>query len=312
MRHQTSDIRHQTNPDLATAVGLLRLRSPLIAASGTVGSVVELAGVADLSVYGAAVAKSVSAIPWEGRPAPRLAPVGLGMLNGIGIQNPGIEAWSREVGPRLAGLDVPVWGSTVGHDAEEFAQVAIGLEVAGVSAIEINLSCPNLEGRMFSLDASAAAEVTTAVRAATTLPIGAKLSPNLVDPVPVTAACVDAGVDFVTLTNTIWGAGIDLKERRPLLSGVIGGYSGPALKPIALRFVIEVHRALPQLPIVGCGGVVTGADIVEFLIAGASAVAAGTVHLAEPQAGRRLLSELISWMRRNRVRSIAELVGTLR
>jgi dihydroorotate dehydrogenase (NAD+) catalytic subunit len=283
----------------------------LIAASGTVGSVVELAGLADLSVYGAAVAKSVSGEPWSGRPAPRLAPAGIGMLNGIGIQNPGIEEWRTEIGPRLADLDVPVWGSAVGHSAEEFALVAKGLEASGLSAIEVNLSCPNLEGQMFSLDPEASVNVIASVARAVSIPVGAKLSPNLVDPVPVAAACAEAGAQFLTLTNTIWGAGIDLDSRKPKLSGVVGGYSGPPLKPIALRFVIEVRRALRQMPIVGCGGVTTGADIAEYLIAGAQAVAAGTIHLAEPRAGRRLLDELISWMRKNRVSSVASLINTM-
>ena len=298
-------------PDLGTVLGPLELRSPLIAASGTVGSVIELAGVADLSVYGAAVAKSVSAEPWSGRPAPRLAPAGTGMLNGIGIQNPGIEAWRTEVGPRLESLEVPVWGSAVGHSPDEFALVAKELEASGVAAIEINLSCPNLDGDMFSLDPAASEEVVARVRGAVGLPIGAKLSPNLVYPVPVARACAEAGVDFLTLTNTIWGAGVNLETRRPQLSGVIGGYSGPPLKPIALRFVIEVRAALPQMPIVGCGGVLTGSDIAEYLIAGAQAVAAGTIHLAEPRAGRRLVDELIEWMRKHRVQSVASLINTL-
>ncbi|CAN5179958.1 dihydroorotate dehydrogenase [soil metagenome] len=303
------DIRHQI--DLTTSVGPLRLRTPLIAASGTVGSVVEMAGVADLSVYGAAVAKSVSEEPWEGKPPPRLAPAGLGMLNGVGIQNAGIDAWTRDIGPQLAGLSVPVWGSAVGRTSDEFARVAKGLEAAGVPAVEINLSCPNLEGEMFSLHPATAAEVCAAVRSATSVPIGAKLSPNLVDPVPVASACAEAGVEWVTLTNTILGAGIDINARRPLLSGIVGGYSGPGLKPIALRFVIEVHRALPNLPIVGCGGVMSGSDVVEFLVAGANAVAAGTIHFAEPRAGERIIAELVAWMKRHRVGTVAELVGSM-
>ena len=309
---ETRDRRQKTSkPDLRTSVGPIELATPLIAASGTVGSVVELAGLADLSVYGAAVAKSVSAEPWSGRPAPRLAPAGIGMLNGIGIQNPGIEAWRNEVGPRLGNLEVPVWGSAVGHSPEEFALVAKGLEASGVSAIEINLSCPNLDGDMFSLDPSASEEVVATVRQAVALPIGAKLSPNLIDAVEVATACAAAGADFLTLTNTIWGAGVDLKTRRPRLSGVIGGYSGPPLKPIALRHVIEVRAALPLIPIVGCGGVTHGSDIAEYLVAGAQAVAAGTIHLAEPRAGKRLIGELIAWMRKHKVPSVGSLVNTL-
>jgi dihydroorotate dehydrogenase (NAD+) catalytic subunit len=303
-------LRNQTL-DLTTAVGPLRLQTPLIAASGTVGSVVELSGVADLSVYGAAVAKSVSAEPWTGKPPPRIAPAGTGMLNGIGIQNPGIEVWRAEIGSRLAGLGTPVWGSAVGSSAEEFSLVAKGLEASGVSAIEVNLSCPNLDGEMFSLDPRASGEVVAAVRRVITVPLGAKLSPNLVDPVPVASACADAGADFLTLTNTIWGTGVDLSTRRPQLSGVVGGYSGPPLKPIALRFVIQVRRALPHIPIVGCGGVTTGRDIAEYLIAGAQAVAAGTIHFAEPRAGRRLMDELVEWMRREKVSSITSLINSL-
>jgi dihydroorotate dehydrogenase (NAD+) catalytic subunit len=314
-RHQIGNDRQETahifRPDLTTNLGPIGLRSPLIAASGTVGSVVELVGVADLSVYGAAVAKSVSAEPWAGRPPPRIAPAGIGMLNGIGIQNPGIEAWRTEIGSRLEVIDTPVWGSAVGYSPEEFAIVAKGLEASGVSAIEVNLSCPNLAGGMFSLDPRASEEVVASVRRAVNIPIGAKISPNLVDPVPVASACAGAGADFLTCTNTIWGAGIDLATRRPQLSGVVGGYSGPPLKPIALRFVIEVRRALPHIPIIGCGGVTNGRDIAEYLIAGAQAVAAGTIHLAEPRAGRRLMDELVEWMKRNKVASVASLINTL-
>ncbi|MGQ0847795.1 MAG: dihydroorotate dehydrogenase [Actinomycetota bacterium] len=299
------------NVDLTTTVGPIDLRSPLVAASGTVGSVVELDGIADLSAYGAAVAKSVSGEAWHGRAAPRLAPAGVGMLNGIGIQNPGIDSWVSEMTPRLGALAVPVWGSAVGTTPEEFARVARGLEQAGVSAVEINLSCPNLAGHLFALDPEASGQVVSEVRAAVQLPIGAKLSPNTADPVPVAAACGLAGANWVTLTNTIWGAGIDSDTRRPLLSGVVGGYSGPPLKPIALRFVIEVSRSLPDLPIVGCGGVSTGRDVVEYLLAGARAVAAGTVHLAEPRAGRRIIEELRRWMLRHRVETVAELIGAV-
>jgi dihydroorotate dehydrogenase (NAD+) catalytic subunit len=295
--------------DLTARVGRMTLRSPLIAASGTVGSVFELAGISDLTAYGAAVAKSVSADPWPGREAPRVAPAGLGMLNGIGIQNPGIDAWESEVAPNLAALDVPVWGSTVGKDPAEFAHVAAGLERAGVAALEINLSCPNLDGHMFSLDPDLSRSVVAEVRSVVTLPIGAKLSPNLVDPLPVAQSCIEAGADFLILTNTIWGTGIDLDTRKPKLSGLIGGYSGPPLKPISLRFVVEVRRSMPQVPIVGCGGVINGADIVEYLLAGASAVEAGTIHLAEPRAGRRLVGELESWMKRNRIDTVSELIG---
>jgi dihydroorotate dehydrogenase (NAD+) catalytic subunit len=296
--------------DLTTRLGPLGLRSPLIAASGTVAAVYDFANVGILEAYGAAVAKSVSDVPWPGRPAPRLARAGTGMLNGIGIQNPGVGVWADEVGPHLGGLPVPVWGSAVGETAAGFAAVAAAMDTVGVEAVEVNLSCPNLEGgRMFALDAEASASVVSAVRAATSLPIGAKLSPNAVDIVSIAAAVSEAGADWVVLTNTVWGAGFDVETRRPRLSGVVGGYSGRPLKPIALRCVWEVSRALPTLPIVGCGGVSNGKDVVEYLLAGASAVAVGTAHFAEPRVGARLKEELIRYCSKHNVSAVADLVA---
>ena len=294
--------------NFGVTLGHLELRSPLIAAAGTVGSVHDFADVDSFRVYGAAVAKSVSHEPWTGRPAPRLAPAGIGMLNSIGIQNPGIDEW-RSGMPDLSALPVPVWGSAVGADPAEFALVAKGLGAAGVQAVEINLSCPNLEeGTMFALNPAAAASVVGSVRAATDLPIGAKLSPNSEDIVAVARAVADAGADFVVLTNTVWGLGIDLETRRPKISGVVGGYSGPPVKPIALRCVWEVAAAL-DIPIVGCGGIRSGEDVVEYLLAGASAVELGTVHFAEPRAGKRILREVDDWCRRRQIVSLEELTG---
>lgn len=299
-------------PATQTVVGPMELRTPLIAASGTVGSVWEWASVADVSVYGAAVAKSVSPTPWEGRDAPRVAPTETGMLNGIGIQNPGIEAWTGDMKPRIPSLDVPIWGSAVAQDVDGFALVAKGLEASGVEAIEVNLSCPNLEdGEMFSFDAGRSRDVLEAVSSSTAIPVGAKLSPNTPDIVGVAATCHSAGADFVVLTNTAFGFGLSIADGRPLLSGGVGGYSGPGLKPISLRCVYEVSRAAPEIPIVGCGGVSTGRDIVEYLMTGASAVQAGTLHLAEPRAGKRLLRELRREMNRLGVQSVGELVGTV-
>jgi len=293
---------------LDTTLGSVHLSSPLIAASGTVGSVVDFSRVIDFSVYGAAVAKSVSPEPWSGKTAPRLAPAGHGMLNGIGIQNPGIAVWAEEVGPRIDDVPTQVWGSAVAEDPGGFAEAAAGLSGAGVAAIEVNLSCPNLGGKLFALDARASAKVVNEVRSATELPVGAKLSPNAVDVVAVAEAVAEAGADWVVLTNTVWGAGFDVKTRRPKLSGVVGGYSGAALKPIALRCVWEVARAIPELPIVGCGGIRTVDDAIEYLLAGASAFAVGTEHLATPRVGRRIVADLERWMRAEGVANIGELV----
>lgn len=297
--------------DMAVSLGKLELASPLIAAAGTVGSVYDFADVDALAVYGAAVAKSVSHEPWPGRPPPRMAPAGMGMLNGIGIQNPGIEAW-RSTMPDLSTLPVPVWGSAVGTTAAEFALVAKGLAAAGVAAVEVNLSCPNLEdGSMFALSPPAAGQVVSAVRDSTDLPVGAKLSPNSEDIVAVARSVTEAGADFLVLTNTAWGMGIDLETRRPKLSGVIGGYSGAPIKPLALRCVWEVAAAI-DVPIVGCGGIRTGEDVVEYFLAGASGVAIGTAHFAEPRVGRRILREIDAWCRDHEVGALARLTGGAR
>jgi dihydroorotate dehydrogenase (NAD+) catalytic subunit len=273
--------------------------------------VVEFSEVTDWSVYGAAVAKSVSAVPWTGRPAPRVAPAGIGMLNGIGIQNPGIEAWAAKYAPRFADVPTQVWGSAVGNTVEEFVTVAKGMAAAGVPVIEVNLSCPNLDGHLFALDAERSMEVMSAVREAVGVPIGAKLSPNSEDIGAVADACARGGADWVVLTNTVWGTRIDLQTRKPVLTGTIGGYSGQPLKPISLRCVIEVHRAVPDLPIVGCGGVSTAEDVVEYLLAGASAVAIGTAHFADPKIGSRISRRLPKVVAATGANSIGELVGAM-
>lgn len=298
--------------ELTSHLGPLELRTPLIAASGTVGSVWEWAEMADVARYGAAVAKSVAPTPWEGRLPPRMAPTEAGMLNGIGIENPGIEEWAASMRRHIDDLEVPVWGSAVAGDPDGFALVAKGLDAAGAKAIEINLSCPNLDdGEMFSFDAIASRDVVEAARSTVGVPVGAKLSPNTPDIVGVAAACREAGADFLTLTNTALGFGVSSHARKPLISGGVGGYSGPGLKPLALRCVYEVARSLPEVPIVGCGGVSNGRDIVEYLVTGASAVQAGTIHLAEPKAGSRLIRELEAESRRIGISKLADIVGTL-
>ncbi len=296
--------------NLGVTLGPVSLRSPLVAASGTVGSVADAAGAVDFTHYGAAVAKSVAGTAWPGRPAPRLAPTEAGMLNGIGIQNPGIEAWAAEMAGALGDLDVPVWGSAVGHTVDEFAEVAAGLEAAGMAAVEVNLSCPNLDhGEIWAHDADLSRRVVAAVRAATTLPLGAKLSPNVPDVTPMAAAALEAGADWLVLTNTALGAAIDIEDRTPRLSGVVGGYSGPGLKPVSLRCVLQARRSLGPVPIVGTGGIRTGEDVIEYLMAGASAVGVGTGHFEDPKLAARLLRDVRRWCDRHGVSGLAELVG---
>jgi dihydroorotate dehydrogenase (NAD+) catalytic subunit len=295
---------------LETSLASVDLRTPIIGACGTVGSVVEMAGVADLGLYGAMVAKSVSLEPWTGRPAPRIAPAGTGMLNGIGIQNPGVATWAGTVGPQIAGLNVPVWGSAVGGSPDEFAAVASGLVGAGVAAVELNLSCPNLKhGSIFALDPVASAAVVAGARSAVSVPLGAKLSPDSENICAVVDAVMTAGADWVVLGNTVRGFGIDIATRRPLLTGGIGGYSGPPIKPIVLRSVFEAAQAFPDVPIVGCGGVSTAEDVIEFMLAGASAVAVGTAHFARPRIATALVKGIERYLKKHRIESISELIG---
>lgn len=295
--------------DLSTALGSYRLSSPIIAASGTVGSIVDFANVVDFSLYGAATAKSVAPEPWQGREPPRIASLHVGMLNGIGIQNPGIDAWLEEYADRLAALPTDVWGSAVAHDVEGFAVVAAAMGNAGVAAIEVNLSCPNLDGVPFALDAARSAEVVRTVRSATDLPIGAKLSSDARAISEVAAAVAKAGADWVVVANTVMGASIDPETRKPALSGLIGGYSGTPIRPIAIRSVLEVARDVPGLPIVGCGGASSAEHIVEFLLAGASAVAIGSVHFKTPRAAKRITKDLEKYMMKHRVSAVSQLIG---
>lgn len=295
--------------DLTAPLGPLQLRTPLIAAAGTVASVVEWVPVGCPEAFGAAVAKSVSVRPWPGNPGLRLLPLGPGMLNTVGIHNPGLSRWQADIGPRLGAAPVPVWGSAVGRTPDEFAVVAAGLEEAGVEVVEVNLSCPNLgDDEMFALSAAAAGPVVHAVRQAVTVPVGAKLSPEAADIVDVAGAVAEAGADFVVLTNTARGAGWTVSGggSAELKSG---GCSGPPLKSVGLHCVSQVRRAMASLPIVGCGGVSTGRDVADYLRAGAGAVAVGTANLAAPRAGARILNEFVRWCHRHRVQAVCDLAG---
>lgn len=294
---------------LSTSLGSYPLSSPLIAASGTLGSLVEFADVVDFSVYGAATAKSVSPEPWQGNAVPRLAHTHSGILNAIGIQNPGIESWIASYAEGLRNLPTEVWGSVVAHGIDGFHVVASSMADAGVAAIEINLSCPNLAGATFALEPSISADVVAAVRDATDLPIGAKLSSDAQPISAVAQAVSDAGADWVIVSNTVMGASIDPVTRRPLLSGLIGGYSGAPIRPIAIRSVLEISRDLPDLAIVGCGGVSKAEHVIEFLLAGASAVAIGSAHFKSPRVAGRISRDLTRFLKKHDIVSISELIG---
>ena len=294
---------------LTTVLGDYELTSPLVAASGTVGSVVDFRGVIDFSLYGAATAKSVAPEAWPGRQPPRIAPSDNGMLNGIGIQNPGVGEWLSTYGTEITSIPTQVWASVVAHDIDGFVEVASAMDTSQVAAIEINLSCPNLDGVPFALDPNLSAKVVRSVRSVTSKPISAKLSPDAQPISSVAAAVAEAGADWVVVANTVMGARIDPETRKPALSGLIGGYSGAPIRPIAVRSVLEISRDIPDLPIVGCGGVSTAGHLVEFLLAGASAVALGSAHFKTPRVAKSITKQLDRYMTRHDVSTIAELIG---
>ncbi len=304
-----------TGVDLTARVGDLRLSNPVMTASGTSGHGAELDAYFPLRELGAVVVKSLSAEPWPGNPAPRVHPTPSGMLNSVGLEGPGIEAWLSGDLPRLraagATVVVSLWGQRVA-DFERAAEPLRGVE--GVAAVEVNVSCPNVEDRrrMFAHSAPATAEVLEAVgRACPDLPRWAKLSPTVADLAEVATAAAGAGAQSVTLVNTVLGMAIDVERRAPVLGAgpAGGGLSGPAVHPVAVRAVYDVRSALPALGIVGVGGVETGADAVELLMAGANAVQVGTAIFRDPRAPRRVVGELARWCADHDVRAAADLVG---
>lgn len=299
--------------DLASSIGAVTLPNPVMTASGTAGHGDELARYFDLSTLGAVVVKSLSAEPWAGNPAPRLHETASGLLNSVGLQNPGIEAWLEHELPLLRATGARVVASIWGFSVEAYEKAAVMLAdvpTDAVVAVEVNVSCPNVEDRrrMFAHSAGAAADVIAA-----TAPVGrprwAKLSPNVTDLVEIAAAAAGAGADALTLINTVMGLAIDPETRSPRLGAGGGGLSGAAIHPVAVRAVYEVHAALPAVPIVGVGGVRTGVDAVELLLAGASAVQVGTATFADPKAPARVLREVQKWCKARGVRAVRELVG---
>jgi dihydroorotate dehydrogenase (NAD+) catalytic subunit len=284
--------------DPRVMVGSVELRNPVMTASGTAGHADELARLVDLSALGAVVVKSLAPYEWAGNPPPRLHPTPQGMINAVGLQGPGVEAWLAEGLPRLIGAGATVVASIWGRSVDDYRAAADLLAAAPpeVVAVEINLSCPNLEGRgsMFAHDVELSGEVVAAT-AGCGRPRWAKLSPNTDRIVEVAAAVSEAGAEAVTLVNTLLGLVLDPATGRPALGNGGGGLSGRAIHPVAVRAVHDVHEALPGLPIVGVGGVASGWDAAEMLLVGASAVQVGTATFAEPAAPVRVLRELLEW-----------------
>lgn len=308
--------------DLATRVGSVELANPVMIASGTGGHGAELASYIDLASLGAVVVKSVSLDPWEGNPPPRLLPLehGGGLLNSVGLQNPGVRRWLEEELPALAGSGAKVVASIWSFTAEgyEAAAAAIATAVAagrapGVVAVEANISCPNVEDRrrMFAhSSAGVEAAVSAAVRGlGGSLPVWAKMSPNVTDLPALAGVAQTSGAEAVTLINTVMGMAIDAGTGRPRLGAGGGGLSGPAIHPVAVRAVYECRSTWPDLPIVGVGGVTTGAAAAELIAAGADAVQVGTANFADPRAAGRILAELLRWSDEHRITIIDELKG---
>lgn len=295
---------------MSTRVGSVELRSPVLTASGTAGHGAELARYLDLGSLGAVVVKSLAAYPWAGNPAPRLHATPLGMLNAVGLQGPGVEAWRRDELPELLATGATVVASIWGRSVADYAAAAEQLAGAGVAAVEVNLSCPNLEGRrgIFAHDPALSAEAIAATSAAG-VPRWAKLSPNTDRVVDVAAAVHAAGAEAVTLVNTLLGMVIDPTTRKPALGAGGGGLSGKAIHPVAVRTIFDVHAALPELPIVGAGGVVTGWDAIELVLAGASAVQVGTATFAEPRAAARIAAEIGAWQAAHGVADLSDMRG---
>ncbi len=299
--------------DLGTSVAGLPLRNPVLLASGCAGYGAELEGLLDWRELGGLVTKGVSLDPWEGNPPPRVAETAAGMLNAIGLQNVGLERFRRDKGPYLASMNCPVVVNVIGRSEDEYVAVTEGLAgEAYIDALELNISCPNIKagGIQFGTQPAAAAGITRAVVDAADKPVWVKLAPTVADIGEMARAVADAGAAALSVTNTIPGMAIDLERRRPVLGNGIGGLSGPAIKPVALRLVHACARAV-SLPIVGIGGIASGRDALEFVLAGASAVQVGTASLIEPGAGPRIAAEMHAWMEEQGVGSVRELVGTL-
>lgn len=289
----------------------LVLRNPIIAASGTFGYGTEYAGLVDIQALGAICSKGVTRHRRRGAPMPRIAETAAGMLNAIGLQNPGIREVLTKYPPIWSRWQVPVIVNLAGDSVEEFAELAAMLdEVAGVAGIELNISCPNVAagGMYFGVDCDLAAEVVAVVRAVTTLPIIVKLTPNVTDIVAIARAVADAGADAVSLINTLLGMAIDVRRRRPVLGNRAGGLSGPAIKPIAVRMVYQVAAAI-DIPIIGLGGIATLDDALEFFLAGATAIQVGTATFANPAAMTGILDGLPAWLAREGFGSVREIVG---
>jgi dihydroorotate dehydrogenase (NAD+) catalytic subunit len=302
-----------TTPDLSVQLGPLRLQNPVLVASGTFGYGAEYADFVDLRRLGAVVVKGISLRPRAGNPPPRLVETPAGMINAIGLENVGVEAFMLEKLPYLRDRGVPVVVNIFGNTLEEYREVAAQLDgVAGVAALEINISCPNVKqgGMVFGTDPVMAASVVATVRQVTKLPLITKLTPNVTRIADVARAAVDAGSDILSCINTVAAMAVDVFSRRPKLANIIGGLSGPAIKPVALRCVYEVTRVV-TCPVIGIGGIMNATDALEFLLVGASAVQVGTANFVNPRATLDILDGMELFLRSQGIKRLETFIGSL-
>ena len=294
-------------------IGALTLRNPVMTGSGTFGFGPEMAGIVDLNTLGAVVVKSTSLEPRLGNATPRIVETPSGLLNAIGLQNSGVDNFIAEKLPFLRQYDVPLVVNLVGYEVGDYVRLAEKLSAAGgVHALEINISCPNVKhGCDFAVNPDLTAELIGAVRKVTDLTLITKLSPNVTDIVPIARAAVQAGSDALSLINTLIGTAIDIKKRKFRLANITGGLSGPAVKPIALRCVWQVHRALPDVPLIGMGGIMNATDAIEFLLAGATAVAVGTATFVNPTASTDIVTGIKQYLEENSISDVNELIGAV-
>lgn len=300
--------------DLRVSIGSLALQNPVMTASGTFGYGLEFEDFVHLRRLGAVVVKGISLAPRAGNPPPRIVETACGMLNAIGLENTGVDRFISDKMPYLAALGVPVLVNILGDSVEEYRQLAGRLAgIPGIGAIEVNISCPNVKkgGVAFGTDPQMAAAVTAAVKGCSQVPVIVKLSPNVTDITVVARAVEEAGADAVSLINTLIGMAIDLRSRRPRLANVIGGLSGPAIKPVALRMVYQVARAV-AIPVIGIGGIATAEDAMEFMLAGATAVQVGTANFVNPGACDEVIAGIAAYVTEQKMGSVRELIGALR
>lgn len=296
-------------PDLRVNLGGLVLESPILAASGPFGYGHQYRKIFDFSQLGAFIVKGVSSEPWEGNPAPRLAETASGLLNSVGLQNPGLKSFLSSDLPLLRDCGTKVIVNIVGRTVEEYAAVASGLDGAdGIDGLEVNISCPNLKagGMAFGTDPDATSKVVGAVRKETSMPLLVKLSPNVTDIKTIALAAEDAGADALSLINTLSGMTIDIDSGRPFLGNIFGGLSGPAILPVALKMVWQASEAV-RIPLLGMGGITTSADVVRFMLAGAGAVAVGTGIFYNPEIVSALKEGLLEYMMKKKIYRVEDL-----